>query len=113
MIEDEPILDAPVERSPRRRRRRDVLGSLVGLLVFLGGVALLILVFRLAYTMFQTPPTVALQIEGGKAVDLASASDRLSAIIVRIILLIIMALTGSLVANRGIHLYARSIGRNR
>lgn len=103
----------PVAKPPERRRRarRDLAGSIVGMLVFLGGVALLLLVFRMAYAMFETPPTVALRLQNGKAVDLASASDRLTAIVVRVVLLVLMALTGSLVANRGIHLYARSVGK--
>ena len=90
---------------------RDWLGSSIGLLVFLGGVALLILVFRLSYDMFQTPPSVALEIRDGRTLDLAKASDRASAIVVRLILLVLMAVTGSLVANRGILLYSRCDGR--
>ena len=99
------------ERSRKKRRERDWIGSTIGLLVFLGGVALLVLVFRLAYDMFQTPPTMALDIQGGKALDLGKASNSASAILVKVIVLIIMAIAGSLIANRGILMYARSDGR--
>ncbi len=104
-------VSAEKERRRKKRGRRDWVGSSIGLLVFLGGVALLVLVFQLAYNMFQTPPTVALDIQGGKTLDLGKASDRASAILVKVILLIIMAVAGSLIANRGILMYARSAGR--
>ena len=106
-----PEPQPPAEPSERRRDGRDWIGSTLGLLVFLGGVALLVLTFRLAYEMFQTPPTVALDLQGGKTIDLGRASDRASAILVRVIVLVLMAFTGSLVANRGILLYARCDGR--
>lgn len=96
------------ERRKKNRRKRDWVGSTIGLIVFLGGVALLVLVFRLAYDMFQTPPMVALQIEGGKAVELGRASERAIAILVKVVVLLIMAVAGSLVANRGILMYSRS-----
>ena len=105
-------VSAPERRRKERRKRarRDWVGSAIGLLVFLGGVALLVVVFRLAYEMFQTPPTVALDIEGGKTLDLGKASDRASAIVVKVILLLVMSVAGSLVANRGILMYSRSVG---
>lgn len=102
---------ATKERRRKGRRRRDWVGSSIGLVVFLGGVALLVLVFRLAYDMFQTPPAIALDIQGGKALDLGNASNQASSILVRVILLLIMSVAGSLVANRGILMYARSDGR--
>lgn len=105
-----PILTEK-ERRRKRGRQRDWVGSTIGLIVFLGGVALLVLVFRLAYDMFQTPPTVALEIQGGKALDLGKASNSVSAIVQKVILLIIMSIAGSLIANRGILMYARSDGR--
>lgn len=95
----------------KRRRERDWIGSSIGLLVFLGGVALLVVVFRLAYDMFQTPPTIALEVQAGKDLNLGKASDRASAILVKVVVLLIMAIAGSLVANRGILMYSRSSGR--
>lgn len=107
----ETVAPAPEVKPERERGHRDWIGSTLGLLVFLGGVALLLLTFRLAYEMFQTPPTVALELQGGKTVDLGRASDKASAILVRVVVLVLMAFTGSLVANRGILLYARCDGR--
>lgn len=94
----------------KRRRERDWIGSSLGLLVFLGGVALLVLVFRLAYEMFQTPPTIALEVRGGQTLDLGKASARATAIVVKVVVLLIMSIAGSLVANRGILMYSRSSG---
>jgi hypothetical protein len=90
--------------------RRDITGSLLGLMVFLGGVALLLLTFRMAYDLFTSPPTAVLGLRPDKPVDLGSAGSNLVQALFRVIALIIMALVGSLVANRGIQLYSDSRG---
>lgn len=92
------------------RSRRDVLGTLLGLLVFLGGIALLLFTFRSAYEMFTVPPVRALGIVKNQPVDLGSASSNLVGSLLKVLLLIVMALVGSLVANRGIQLYTESRG---
>ncbi|OWU65318.1 MAG: hypothetical protein CBB60_005330 [Armatimonadetes bacterium Cent15-Ar3] len=93
-------------------RRRDWLGSLVGLAVFLGGIALIVMVFRLAYDMYRIPPKVALKIEPGKPLDVATTVNALADIVVKIVFLLFMAGSGSMVANRGIYLYSKSRGRH-
>lgn len=93
------------------RGSRDALGSVLGLLVFLGGVALLLLTFKLAYDMFRIPPEQALQLEKDKAIDVAATGNSLASLLLRVLLLIVMGLVGSFTANRGIHLYAESRGR--
>lgn len=87
------------------RHRHDVFGALIGFLTFLGGIALLVLTFKLAYDMFSVPPESALGIDQKKAVDLARAGESLTTILGRVVLLLVMAGVGSLVANRGIKLY--------
>lgn len=96
------------------RSHRDFLGSFVGILAFLGGVALLLLVFKLAYEMFNTPPGKALSIEAGKKLDLNTGVNSLLSVFIRILLLLVMGLVGSWIANRGISLYtqARSLKVN-
>ena len=89
---------------------RDFVGSFVGICVFLGGIGLLLFVFRLALDMFSIPERTALGIEHGKKLDLATAGTSLTSIIIRIMLLMLMALVGSWVANRGISLYTHSRG---
>ncbi len=95
-------------RAPSTPPHRDVFGTLFGLLVFFGGVGLLLITFQAAYRLFTTPPESALGIEHGKALDVAAAGDSAARLILRIVLLLIMAFVGSMVANRGISLYADS-----
>lgn len=77
----------------------------------MGGIALIALTFKLAYDMFQVPPEQALRIAQGKTLDLAVAGQSFGSVLIRILLLVVMGLMGSLVANRGISLYERSGGR--
>jgi hypothetical protein len=88
--------------------RRDAIGSILGILVFLGGIALLLLVFRMAYEMFTMPPSNALGLKSAKAIDFNVVGNSLTTIVVRILLLLVMGVFGSLVANRGISMYTSS-----
>lgn len=101
----------PVEVSKGRgESRRDWLGSIGGLLIFVAGISLLSLVFKLAFEMFQTPPRLALKIESGKPFDISGVGDALFGVVIKIALLFVMSIIGSVICNRGIHLYA-SIAR--
>ena len=88
------------------RAHRDVLGTFVGLLTFLGGVALMVVVFSLAFQMFTMPPAETLGVQKGKAIDVSVAGANLTGVVIKILLLVAMGLMGSLIANRGIGLYA-------
>lgn len=90
------------------RPHREFVGSLVGLLTFLGGVALLLLTFKLAYSLYTIPPEKALGLKG-KTVDLQVSGASLVEILVRTLLLVVMGLVSTLIANRGIALYAHSL----
>ena len=92
------------------RTHRDFFGSFIGILAFLGGMALLVLVFKLAYEMFNTPPAKSLGIEAGKKLDLNSGVSSLFGVFIRILLLLVMGLVGSWIANRGISLYTQARG---
>jgi hypothetical protein len=93
----------PLEASPRPKR--DVTGALVGMLVFFGGIALLVITFRLAYGMFTVPTDRALGLQPNQPVQLEDAGQRLVGVLIRILLLIVMAGVGSAIATRGIKLY--------
>ncbi len=93
---------------PEQRPTRDWFGSIIGIAVFLGGVALLAMTFQLAYTMFNTPAERALQLKAGVGMDIAKAGTSLGDIIIRIFLLLVMAMVGSFISNRGISLYSSS-----
>ena len=85
--------------------RRDGLGVFIGLLTFFFGIALLALTFRAAYALFETPPQAQLGISQGKPIDLGVAGSSIASTVFKVIFLVIMALIGSLIANRGIGLY--------
>ncbi len=87
---------------------RDLGGSVLGILTFLGGIAMLGLTFKLAYDLFTQSPTQVLGITPGKPLDLGSAGASFLGVAVRMLLLVIMAVVGSAIANRGATLYAKS-----
>lgn len=88
--------------------KRDWLGTMVGLAIVAGGMAILYTVFREAWSLFATPPHVALNVQPGKPIEMNSAFNSILGIIIKIILLVIMAWLGSVITNRGIHLYSHS-----
>ena len=93
------------------RGRRDALGTVLGLAVFLLGVGLLLLTFKLAYNMFSVPPGQALQLTPNQEIQVATVAPTLTGLVLRVFLLLVMGVVGSLVANRGVHLYTESRGR--
>ena len=85
-------------------------GRALGMIVFLLGIAFLIAVFAIAYRTFATPISSLIREAGGGRTS-ATASDLGSAAVatlLRIALLFVMTLAGSLLASRGIHLYLGS-----
>jgi hypothetical protein len=80
----------------------------VGVVTFLVGVALLLLTFKLAYDLFSVPPGNTLAVTADKAVDPTATGQNLINIVLRVLLLIVMGLVGSLIANRGISLFTGS-----
>jgi hypothetical protein len=93
-----------VEHSPRS----DWLGGLVGILTFLVGIGLLLLTFRFAYDMFMVRPEDALGIDRKNPVDLGRTGESFIGILGRILFLLVMSAVASVIANRGIRLYAES-----
>ena len=81
----------------------DKSARMTGMTVFIVGILVLLFVFFTAYMMFNAPSAKILPGEEvTTAVDLAKS---LTAVLVKIVLLFIMTLAGSLVAARGIQLY--------
>ena len=91
--------------------RRDWLGTILGLLVFAGGAALLVLVFKEAKDLYDAPQARALGIEKGRPLDLPVAGGNLAGQLVRVLLLALMAFVGGLVCRAGAQLYGRSLVR--
>jgi hypothetical protein len=89
--------------------QRDLVGRIIGMLVFLVGVGLLLLVFNLAYHLFNSPPSDALGLTftGNPKSDPPpmKIGAQVTWLLLRIGYLVIMSVAGSLVANKGINLY--------
>lgn len=90
------------------QRRPDWLGGLVGILTFLIGVGLLLFTFQRAFAMFSIEPAQALGVTPGGKVDLAKTGESFVWVVGRILFLLVMSAVGSVIANRGIKLYAES-----
>lgn len=95
-----------------RRNSGSISGSVLGMLVFLFGVSILVFTFKLAYDMFMLPPQDALGIKPKQPLDLTQAGQSLVGQLLKVLLLAVMGLMGSLIANRGISLFAGSRHRS-
>ena len=87
----------------------DWMGRIVGMLVFLLGVGLLIAVFFTAYRLFNAPPNEALglQFTGNPKTDPTATAigTNFGVLFLRVGYLFLMAIAGSLIAQKGINLY--------
>ncbi len=92
---------------------RNASGQVIGIVTFLGGVALLLLTFRIAYDLFQMPAADVLGIKAEQTVDVNFAGRSAVELIFRIALLLLMCIVGSVIANRGIRMYQAAIGEIR
>lgn len=80
----------------------------MGLAVFLGGIAIIVWAFQQAYVLFTTPPEAALGVKKGETLDLGRAGQKGIDLLTRCVLLLVMTILGSVIANRGIKLYSES-----
>ena len=89
--------------------RGDVLGRVVGMLVFLIGICLLVFVFMQAFQLFGLKPADALGLrftgDPKKDPTLALIGSQFGILLLKIAFLFIMALAASLISQRGINLY--------
>ena len=86
------------------KQRPDYFGCVIGILVFLGGVAVLLGTFRLAYDKFSIPPDQAMKMPADK-VDFNLAGQSFAGLVFQVLLLLVMSMIGSMIANYGIKLY--------
>jgi hypothetical protein len=87
------------------RQRPEWFGCMLGILVFICGILLLGFTFKLAVDLFSTPPEQSLGMPAGKPVNFEIAGQAFVGILRNILLLLLMALVGSLIANGGVKLY--------
>ena len=89
--------------------RNDWIGRIIGMLVFLLGVGLLIAVFFIAFRLFNAPPTEALGLTftGNPKTDPTATAigTNFGWMLLRVGYLFLMAIAGSLIAQKGINLY--------
>lgn len=95
-------------------RKDELVGRFLGIMVFLGGIVLLGVVFLNAYSWFTTP-NAGLSVPTGTSSAGTTSQLGQSAIrmLVKIGLLIVMTIVGSLLAGRGIQLYLASLQHHR
>jgi hypothetical protein len=86
----------------------DKRGRIVGIVVFAVGIAVLVFVFATAYAMFRSPVQKLLVAAEGKASTAEGLGSAVVLIAVKIGLLFVMTLAGSLIASKGIQLYIGS-----
>jgi hypothetical protein len=93
--------------------RNELPGRIIGMLVFILGIGLLLLVFKIAYTLFTASPDAALgfHITGDAKVDPGAAKmgQYFGWMILKIMLLFVMSVAASCIGQRGINLYFSSV----
>ena len=93
--------------------RSDLVGRIIGMIVFLLGVVLLVMVFNIAYGLFHTAPdaVLGLNFTGNPKTDptATAIASRFGVLLINIVYLFIMAIAGSLVAQSGIKLYFSAV----
>ena len=97
-----------IRHKPPNAQRGSISAAVLGILVFLAGIALIAYTFQLANAMFSATPEQSLGADGKATLDLAKAGQSLIGVLTRVLVLIVMGLMGSLVANKGISLFAGS-----
>lgn len=78
---------------------------MLGALAFLGGLGLIVFTFQQAWSLYQTPPAQSLGIRPGMELDLNDTIARLTGILFKILMLLVMGWAGSLVAKWGLRMY--------
>ncbi len=85
--------------------RSDLFGRVVGILVFLVGLGVILAVLWLGFGMFRDPNLGMQPAGGAPAPSAADVGVGFGKLIMRIALLFLGSICGSLIANKGIQLY--------
>ncbi|MFQ3548716.1 MAG: hypothetical protein SNJ70_03065 [Armatimonadota bacterium] len=95
-------------------QKNDLTAKIIGLLVFFAGIALLIFVFHLSYNYYSASHLLAVTNENGnEASPVSQLGNSAISMFSKIGLLFVMAVVGSLIASRGIHLYFYSCDKRK
>jgi hypothetical protein len=104
----EPATTVESRVTEEKRAQTSWTGVTFGIIVFLIGIALLLATFKWAFDQFSVPPENALHIAAGKPLDISMAVQSFAGLIIRVLLLLVMAVVGAIIANRGIKMYTDS-----
>ena len=93
--------------------RSDLTGRIVGILVFLLGMGMLVVVFRLAYALFNASPNtlLGLKFTGNAKTDpgIAAIGARLGGLLINVLCLFVMSIASSMICQFGTKLYFSAI----
>ncbi len=104
----EPATTVETRVVEEKRPHTSWAGVSAGIIVFVVGIALLLATFKWAFDLFAVPAERALNIPAGKPLDVSMAVQSFAGLIIKVLLLLVMAVVGAIIANRGIKLYTDS-----
>ena len=82
----------------------DAVGAMVGIAAFVAGLVILFVTFRLAFDMFNVPARETL----GDEKDVTELGKTFGHVLLRVGLLLVMSVVGSVIAGQGVRLYLAS-----
>src|SRR5262245_11957196 len=101
------VVEKPVIVRPRSSS--DWIGRIIGMLVFLLGIGLLVIVFQSAHDLFTRSPEAALGLKFSgdpkKDPPLGQIGSQFGFLFFQIAYLFVMSLAGSFIAQKGVNLY--------
>ena len=103
----EPATTVETREVEEKKTQSSWTGGTFGILVFLAGVFLLFVTFKLAFDQFAVPPEQAMKVTPDKPIT-QEAVAIFAGLIFRVLLLLVMSIVGAIVANRGIKMYTDS-----
>lgn len=85
-------------------------GGILGAIVFIVGILLLSYTFKLASDLFTTNPASYFNTPEKTPIDANKLSGTVLGLVFRLIMLLVMAIIGGMIANRGIRMFSDSRG---
>ena len=104
----EPATTVETTVTEDKRAHTSWTGVSAGILVFFVGIVLLLATFKWAFDQFSVAPENALHITAGKPLDISLAVQSFGFLVIRVLLLLVMAIVGAIIATRGIKMYTDS-----
>ena len=93
-------------------RRNPILPQVIGMLVFAAGLFIIGYVLVLAFRLYQDPNLGLRPTPAGASPDAVALGTGFVQLIIRIVLLFLASICGSLIANKGINLYFTALKRD-